>query len=72
MLEPCEKHELIGCQDCNRPSRPTPRAEADSVPIRARYDGQCPECDLAIIAGKSMIVLRRRTWGNSAVHQHCA
>lgn len=72
MLEPCEKHEIIGCTDCNRSSRPPSLPEADSVPIRARYDGQCPECDLPIIAGKSRIVLRRREWGNSAVHETCA
>lgn len=60
----------IGCSICN--PRPKPPPEPDSRPFVAKYDSQCPECDLPIYAGRQRIILRPRSWGNQAIHAGCA
>ena len=67
--EECELHETIGCSWCN--PRPASPAEPDSRPFVARYDGQCPECNLPIVAGEQRIVLRDVGSHTVAIHQHC-
>ena len=69
-LTPCERHEMIGCTVCS--PRPKPEPAEDSHPFLARYDGQCPSCDLPIRAGADRIVMRDGGHGSYAIHEDCA
>lgn len=69
-LEPCPKHEMIGCQVCA--PRPAPEPEPDSRPFRARYDGDCPACGMSITAERDWIVMRVRGSFSQALHEECA
>lgn len=69
LTEECAKHEMIGCQVCN--PRPVPEPLLDSRAFLARYDGQCPECNLPIHAGKQLIVLRGDVDTCRAIHEAC-
>ena len=70
LTEECELHEMLGCAICN--PRPAPPPVSDSRPFVARYDGQCIECNLPIIAGTSRIVMRERSWAIVPIHEACA
>ena len=68
ITEECELHEMIGCRICN----PKPEYdEPDSRPFPARYDGQCPQCNLSILVGQSVILVTSRSGYRAAVHKEC-
>lgn len=68
----CELHEVYACTVCSGRDRSEQVLEPDGPAIEARFDGQCPECDLPIHIGQ--IIRRRHYWGgrNAYIHVACA
>jgi hypothetical protein len=58
-----------GCSICSGKDRASKRAEAEEVEFgyRAKYEGQCPECDLPIVVGQQCV----KTTKDRNLHADC-
>jgi hypothetical protein len=70
-VEPCELHEVSGCAQCSGRDRTMVVVDEDSAPFKAKYPGQCDECDLPIMEGAAAKF--RFYWGGrrAVIHGHC-
>jgi hypothetical protein len=56
-----------GCSICNGKDVRRPEPEAVAFSYRAKYDDQCPECDLPIVVGQQSV----KTTKGRNIHAEC-